>query len=146
MHYDTSVIYSRTALYNAHQYVALKVYERTSLAHRELLSYHHIAGRMTDSSHEGRGNLRRLLDSFVVNRPDGDHMVLVFEPAQMSLRDMKVLFNPEGFDEDLVKGAIIALLKALDFLHTCGEIVHTGICPTNKTPLKLDTNRYSDLI
>ncbi|KAF9885149.1 hypothetical protein FE257_000675 [Aspergillus nanangensis] len=86
---------------------------------------------MTDSSHEGRGNVRRLLDSFVVNGSNGDHIVLVFEPAQMSLRDMKVLFRPEGFDEDFVRGAIVELLKALDFLHTYGEIVHTDIHPAN---------------
>jgi hypothetical protein len=44
----------------------------------------------------------------------------------MSLRDMKTVFRPEGFDEDMVKGAIIELLKALDFLHTQAKIVHTG--------------------
>ncbi|KAJ5121022.1 uncharacterized protein N7515_008983, partial [Penicillium bovifimosum] len=115
----------------AHQYVALKVYGRTSLVHRELPSYHHIASRITDSSHEGRDNVRRLLDSFTVNGPDGDHIVLVFESAQMSLRDMKVVFHPEGFDEDFVKGAIIELSKALDFLHTHGEIVHTDIPSSN---------------
>ncbi|KAH2185472.1 hypothetical protein KXV52_002908 [Aspergillus fumigatus] len=120
----------------ARQYVALKVYVRTSLVHRELPSYHHIASRMKDSTHEGRGNVRRLLDSFVANGPDGDHVVLVFEPAQMSLRDMKVVFRPEGFDEDFVRGAIIELLKALDFLHTHGEIVHTGICPVDQSPLE----------
>ncbi|KAH2322261.1 hypothetical protein KXW87_000293, partial [Aspergillus fumigatus] len=126
----------------AHQYVALKVYVRTSLVNRELPSYHHIASRMKDSTHEGRGNVRRLLDSFVVNGPDGDHVVLVFEPAQMSLRDMKVVFRPEGFDEDFVRGAIIELLKALDFLHTHGEIVHTGICPVDQSPLELDPDCY----
>ncbi|KAM0116433.1 hypothetical protein ACP6JC_007025 [Aspergillus fumigatus] len=97
---------------------------------------------MKDSTHEGRGNVRRLLDSFVVNGPDGDHVVLVFEPAQMSLRDMKVVFRPEGFDEDFVRGAIIELLKALDFLHTHGEIVHTGICPVDQSPLELDPDCY----
>lgn len=138
------MLYSRTNLYRTHQYVAMKLYVCTSLVHRELPSYHHIACHMTDSSHEGRGNVRRLLDSFVVNSSNGDHIVLVFEPAQMSLRDMKVLFRPEGFDEDLVRGAIVELLKALDFLHTYGEIVHTGICSINN-PLELDTNRHSGL-
>jgi hypothetical protein len=31
-----------------------------------------------------------------------------------------------GFDEDFVRGTIIELLEALDFLHTHGEVVHTG--------------------
>ncbi|KAL1999700.1 hypothetical protein VTN02DRAFT_4151 [Thermoascus thermophilus] len=57
----------------------------------------------------------------------GHHIVLVFEAAQMSLRDMKLVFRQEGFDEDFVRGAMIELLKALDFLHTQGEIVHTDV-------------------
>lgn len=114
-----------------HQYVALKVYVRTSLVHRELPSYHHIARRIAESSHEGRGNIRRLLDSFEAVGPDGHHIVLVFEAAQMSLRDMKLVFRQDGFDEDFIRGAIIELLKALDFLHTQGEIVHTDVHPGN---------------
>ncbi|OGM47747.1 putative protein kinase [Aspergillus bombycis] len=114
-----------------HQYVALKVYVYTSMFHRELPVYDHISRRMGDTSHRGRDNIRRLLDSFQVTGPDGKHIVLVFEAAQMSLRDMKLVFRRDGFDEDLVKGAIIELLEALDFLHTCGEIVHTDIHPGN---------------
>lgn len=112
---------------SARRYVALKVYVHTSLVHRELPAYHQIAGRISDSPHEGQGNLRRLFDSFEVKGPDGSHIVLVFEAAQMSLQDMKNIFRPDGFDEDLVKGATIELLKVLDFLHTQGEVVHTGI-------------------
>lgn len=113
--------------FRARQYVALKVYVRTSLVHRELPFYHHIARHITESSHVGRGNIRRLLDFFEAAGPDGRHVVLVFEAAQMSLRDMKTVFWPDGFEENFVKGAIIELLKALDFLHTQGETVHTGI-------------------
>lgn len=82
---------------------------------------------MADSSHIGRRNIRKLLDSFDVKGPDGKHIVLVLEPVQMSLRDMKHEFLPDGFFEDLVRNGIIELLKALDFLHTQGELVHTGI-------------------
>lgn len=111
------------------QYVTLKVYVRTSLVHRELPSYSHVSEFMADSSHEGRGNIRKLLDSFEVTGPHGNHVVLVFEAAQMSLRDMKLVFQRDGFDEDFIRGAITELLKALDFLHTQGELVHTGIPP-----------------
>ncbi|GAB1201699.1 hypothetical protein APSETT445_000284 [Aspergillus pseudonomiae] len=68
----------------------------------------------------------KLLDSFQITGPDGKHVVLVFEAAQMSLWDMKLVFRRDGFDEGLVKGAVIELLEALDFLHTYGEIVYTG--------------------
>ncbi|KAK2802667.1 hypothetical protein FQN50_007275 [Emmonsiellopsis sp. PD_5] len=110
----------------AREYVALKVYVHTSLVHRELPAYHQISSRFSGSSHKGRGNVRRVLDSFEVDGPDGTHIVLVFEAAQMSLRDLKAVFFPDGFDEEFVKGAIEELLKAVDFLHTQGEIVHTG--------------------
>ncbi|XHG09039.1 hypothetical protein AWENTII_012118 [Aspergillus wentii] len=45
----------------------------------------------------------------------------------MSLHDMKVIFSKDGFDEEFVKGAIVELLQALDFLHTEGEVVHTDV-------------------
>lgn len=45
----------------------------------------------------------------------------------MSLRDMKSVFLPDGFEESFVKSTIVELLYALDFLHTHGEVVHTGI-------------------
>lgn len=84
---------------------------------------------MAEISYKGRGinNIRKLLNFFEVTGPHGKHAVLVFEPAQMSLRDMRFVFRREGFEEEFVQGAIIELLKALDFLHSHGEIVHTGI-------------------
>lgn len=45
-------------------------------------------------------------------------MVLVHEPAQMSLWDMLTAFMRNGFEEVTVKAAIVELLEALDFLHT----------------------------
>lgn len=109
------------------QYVALKVYVYTSSVHRELPFYDHVKKQLQTSSHQGRYNIRKLLDSFTVSSQDGTHIVLVFEAAQMSLRDMEVVFQQEGFDENLVKGAITELLQAVDFLHTQEQVVHTGI-------------------
>lgn len=40
---------------------------------------------------------------------------------------MKVVFRPNGFDEEFVKGAITELLKALDYLHSCANVIHTGM-------------------
>lgn len=73
---------------------------------------------MEESLHQGRGNIRRLLDSFQITDPYGKHLTLVFGPAQMSLRDLRLAFLPGGFDKESVRGAIIELLKALDFLHS----------------------------
>ncbi|PKY01492.1 kinase-like protein [Aspergillus campestris IBT 28561] len=116
----------------SHQYVALKLYVHTSLVHRELVVYDHITRRMAETSHRGRGNIRWLFDSFEVSGPQGLHVVSVFEAAQMSLRDMRsFFFQRDGFFEEFVQGAIIELLKAVDFLHTYGEVVHTDIHPGN---------------
>ncbi|GCB17533.1 abhydrolase domain-containing protein C22H12.03 [Aspergillus awamori] len=117
-------------LTNGH-YVALKVYVHTSSFHREVPFYNHVKQQLQTSSHQGRYNIRKLLDSFTVSSQDGTHTVLIFEAAQMSLRDMKVVFQQGGFDEDLVKGAITELLQAVDFLHTQGQSVHTDIHPGN---------------
>ncbi|EHA24049.1 hypothetical protein ASPNIDRAFT_123785, partial [Aspergillus niger ATCC 1015] len=101
---------------NGH-YVALKVYVHTSSFHREVPFYNHLKHHLQTSSHQGRYNIRN---------QDGIHTVLIFEAAQMSLRDMKIVFQQGGFDEGLVKGAITELLQAVDFLHTQGQSVHTG--------------------
>lgn len=80
----------------------------------------------------GRNNIRRLLGSFEVNGPDGCHIVLVMQPAQMSLRDFKSVFRKDGgFDEAFVQGAVQELLKALDFIHNEAQLVHTGMCFCN---------------
>ncbi|KAI1908253.1 hypothetical protein LOZ12_005457 [Ophidiomyces ophidiicola] len=114
-----------------HTYVALKVYVHPSLVHRELPIYKHLAPHLNKNLHRGQHNIRRLLDSFKISGPDGNHVVLVFDPAQMSLRDMRLVFFPDGFAQNFVRGAIIELLKALDFLHSHGEVVHTDVHPGN---------------
>ncbi|KAL2851853.1 kinase-like domain-containing protein [Aspergillus pseudodeflectus] len=129
----------------ARQYVALKVYVHTLLVHREIPFYHHIASRIADSSHRGQNNIRRLLDSFELNGTHSKYVILVFEAAQMSLRDMRVVFRRDGFDEDFVKGAIIELLQALDFLHSQGEVVHTDIHPGNMLLGVYDNNLLKNL-
>ncbi|KAG5746518.1 hypothetical protein H9Q70_010792 [Fusarium xylarioides] len=109
------------------RFVALKIYVHTSRFHRELPVYESLSPILTKSKNPGRNNIRHLLDSFEISGPDGRHKVLVMQPAQMSLRDFKQVFRPDGgFDENFVKGAIEELLKALDFIHEEAQLVHTG--------------------
>ncbi|GKZ65680.1 hypothetical protein AnigIFM50267_009452 [Aspergillus niger] len=63
----------------------------------------------------------------------------------MSLRDMKVVFQQGGFDEDLVKGAIAELLQVVNFLHTQGQSVHTDIHPGNLLLGAYDNQSLSEL-
>lgn len=99
---------------------------------------------MTDSSYKGQGNVYRLLDLFIINSPNSNYIVLIFKPTQMSLYNIKVSFRPEGFNENFIRGTIIKLLKALNFLYTYGEIVYTSIYSINNS-LELNTNRYPSL-
>ncbi|KAF5534452.1 CMGC SRPK kinase [Fusarium phyllophilum] len=109
------------------KYVAIKIYVHTSRLHRELPVYESLSPILAKSKSLGRTNIRHLLDSFEISGPDGRHKVLVMQPAQMSLRDFKQVFRPDGgFDENLVRGAIEELLKALVFIHEEAELVHTG--------------------
>ncbi|EFR03999.1 serine/threonine protein kinase [Nannizzia gypsea CBS 118893] len=102
-----------------HEYVALKLYVHTSNYLRELPFYDHISRHFpsTKSQFE-RQNIRRVLSTFQLAGPHGKHPVLVCEASQMSLRDMKTVFFPDGFKESFVKAATFELLKAVDFLHT----------------------------
>ncbi|QRD91786.1 putative kns1 [Aspergillus flavus] len=63
----------------------------------------------------------------------------------MSLRDMKLVFRPDGFDEDFVRGAITELLRALDFSHSDGEVVHTDLHPGNMLLGVYDNNIMQSL-
>ncbi|RTE69519.1 hypothetical protein BHE90_016103 [Fusarium euwallaceae] len=114
-----------------HQYVALKVYIHNSVQHRELPFYKHL-NTLVPSNHVGADNVRKLLDSFQVSGPHGNHIALALQVSQMSLRDMDTVFmKGRGFEEDFVKSAIKELLQAVDFLHTEAKAVHTDIHPGN---------------
>ncbi|KAF5648471.1 CMGC SRPK kinase [Fusarium tjaetaba] len=109
------------------RYVAIKIYVHTSRLHRELPVYESLSPILAKSKSLGRTNIRHLLESFEISGPDGRHKVLVMQPAQMSLRDLKQVFRPDGgFDENFVRGAIQELLKAFDFIHEEAQLVHTG--------------------
>ncbi|UPK99892.1 hypothetical protein LCI18_010827 [Fusarium solani-melongenae] len=115
-----------------HQYVTLKVYVHNSAQHRELPFYEHLNTVLPTSKHVGADNVRKLLTSFEVSGPHGNHIVLALQVSQMSLRDMDTVFmKGRGFEEDFVKSAIKELLQAVDFLHTEARVVHTDIHPGN---------------
>ncbi|WAO96782.1 Protein kinase domain-containing protein [Fusarium falciforme] len=90
-----------------HQYVALKVYIHNSVEHRELPFYEHLNTVLPTSKHVGADNVRKLLASFEVSGPHGNHIVLALQVSQMSLRDMDTVFMKDrGFEEDFVKSAL----------------------------------------
>lgn len=70
----------------------------------EFQVYHQISKRPKTTSDRGRNNVRKMLDSFVVHGPHGEHIILVLEAAQMSLRDMRMLLPEDGFNEYFISG------------------------------------------
>lgn len=78
------------------------------------------------SDHPGRENIRRFFDSFTATGPDGRHIVLVQEPAYISVFDLRERMHENRFPEEMVKSILTELIQALDFLHTECKTVHTG--------------------
>lgn len=106
--------------------MALKIYINNSACHRELPFYERLSNALP-SEHPGAGNIRKLLGSFDIAGPHGKHITLVLQASQMSLHNMDTVWMRGcGLGEALVKGAIQELLKAVDFMHTDLQVVHTG--------------------
>ena len=93
---------------------------------RELKIYEHLT--KVESTHRGQSLIRELYDSFDLQGPVGKHRCLVLQPMHMTLLEMMQL-NSRPFDLPLLKMTVKKLLLALDFLHTEGEIIHTGTRP-----------------
>lgn len=85
-------------------YVALKVYINCSRMHRELPIYTYINNMILQ--HDGRLNLRRLLDSFEIDGPNGNHLCLVHEALGMNLEVFRDLVPGREFASDLVRESL----------------------------------------
>ena len=85
--------------------MTLKVCTLDSSKHRrELQVYRQISRRSKTTSDRGRNNILKILDSFVVHSPHGEHAIMVLEAAQVSLRDMRMLLPQGEYDEFFCKG------------------------------------------
>lgn len=106
------------------KYVALKVYINRSKVHRELPVYNHI--NSLRSEHEGRYNVRRLLDNFKINGPGGTHTCLVHEALGMNLEELRELIPGRMFAADLIRQSFRDILRGMHFLHEEANVIHTG--------------------
>ncbi|GIZ44122.1 hypothetical protein CKM354_000733100 [Cercospora kikuchii] len=118
---------------NNDEFVAVKVYVKTSqhYVHLEQVAYAHLSS--IRSAHPGRLGIRDLLDWFHLPATDGSrHYCLVHQPLHTTLFDLQRFGgSPRPFPEDLVKGSIFSLLETLDFLHTEASMTHCDIKPSN---------------
>lgn len=117
-------------------YVTLKVSiavsseENEAPASRELAAYDHMADITT--SNVGVLHLRQLEDDFVLTSPDGfEHNCFVHQPASTNMAQLQRSFAGKVLPEDALKIILLAVLKALDFLHTDAGIVHTDLKADN---------------
>jgi serine/threonine-protein kinase SRPK3 len=112
-------------LRNNKAYVALKVYINRSKVHRELPIYTHINSLKTE--HAGRDSLRKLLDSFKITGPHGNHICLVHQALGMSLEDVRDVVPDREFAADLVRQTLRDILRVLHFFREEAHVIHTGL-------------------
>ncbi len=120
----------------SHDYVALKVYNvgnrrpgqppgyMVDGIHREIDAYQRINAIKT--FHEGQKYVRKLLDSFTVERKGNVHYCLVHQPLWDSLLGFQRRVSRGRLTEDLLILSLQYTLHALDYLHNECHIIHTG--------------------
>lgn len=99
-----------------------------AVSERELEIEEHIA--KSGSSHGGRALLRTNLEYFEVEGPLGKHLCLAYPPMRESLARFQRRFEGSAIPYPLLKVYLLALLEALDCLHTACGVVHSGECLT----------------
>ncbi|KAK0253464.1 hypothetical protein LTR02_002537 [Friedmanniomyces endolithicus] len=107
-----------------HEYIALKVYINRSKVHRELPIYKHI--NSLNSQHDGRDYVRKLIDSFELSGPDGEHTCLVHEASGMNMEELRDLVPRGAMNGYLVRQFLRPVLRGMRFLHEDAHVIHTG--------------------
>ncbi|MCJ1399440.1 hypothetical protein MMC11_002642 [Xylographa trunciseda] len=110
------------------RYATLKIYNKTSAqfqGNREVQVYKHLS--TIRSTHEGQRYIRTILDSFELNEGSGCYQCLVHKPLWISLFKLQRLNSSHRFTEDLLRGTLMCLFEALDYLHTECHVIHTDI-------------------
>ncbi len=116
--------------FSNNHYVAVKVCTRTPSqaqaegAKGELEIYEHL--RKLDSLHTGQAWIRQVYETFEIHGPDGRHACLVHPPMHMTARALQRQIASARYNEKLLRETLIRLFRALDFLHSVANVVHTG--------------------
>lgn len=77
--------------------------------------------------HTGRSAVRSLLDSFEIEGPDGQHRCLVHPPLWESVLDFLHRNPIRRLPAPVLAFVLQRTFKALDYLHTHCQIIHTGL-------------------
>ena len=107
------------------RYVALKVYTRQkSEVNRKLKVYEHLS--KLGLPHPGQAYIRGVYDTFEINASGGCHVCLVHPPLHMTIGALQKRGLRQRYNEVLLRETLLRLFRALDFLHTEADVVHTG--------------------
>ncbi|KAI1954043.1 hypothetical protein LOZ57_000388 [Ophidiomyces ophidiicola] len=112
-------------------YVALKLYVTGAKRDRELNMYKRIEAACAETDHPGRPFIRKLLHSFQVKGPHGDHLCLVHEPLGLNLSQISDYYPGRKLDLEIIRPSLRNILIGLDFLHIIAGIIHTDLQTTN---------------
>jgi serine/threonine-protein kinase SRPK3 len=80
----------------------------------------------SSQTHPGRYHLISFLDHFRHAGPNGTHMCMVFEVLGGDLLGLIKTYQNKGIPMPLVKQIAKQVLLALDYMHICCGVIHTG--------------------
>lgn len=110
----------------------LKVFTSgSSSGEAEIATYDHLRKAMQRSGESKVKHIRMIHGHFSVVSPyDGRsfHRVLIYQPTQMSLSELRRTRYPDGFPEKTIKKCLVHMLSAIQFLHMEANIIHGGMC------------------
>lgn len=117
------------AYHRNQQWVSIKIGTRTLLKHpvheRDIMRKFDDG----DSSHPGYSRIIHLLDFFVHEGTNGQHVCLVYKAMGESLGHFQAKFRHQKLSLFLMKRVTSQLLEALDYIHQ-RSIIHTGKAAT----------------
>lgn len=118
------ILDSKYKKYSESRYVVLKVYVLGRGRENELNIYNHMDS--IETNHPGRKFIRRLIEHFFVDGPNGRHVCLVHELLGFSAVDFLRYLPGKKMSIESMKPAIRQVLVVLDFLHSVAGVVYTG--------------------
>lgn len=97
-------------------------------------------------SHPGYSHTVHLLNSFVHNGPNGDHLCLVLELMGQSVAQLQQYFPNKRLPQHLGRQIARQVLHVLDWLHGSCGVIHTGMLTKQQTFIKLTSNTIRQIL
>ncbi|KAJ4219465.1 hypothetical protein NW759_007855 [Fusarium solani] len=106
-------------------YVSIKIPAAFADAKNEMVKRNLIQN--ANPSHEGYPFIHTPLDHFDLSRSEDTQTCLAYEPMRETLSQYQKRFPRRRIDVPMFKLHIYLILKALDYLHTKCQLIHTDI-------------------